>query len=82
MCGDQRKYHPFQLMFLDFLIFYLIDPNTAYRETGLSGADMTTDDQARQRKAIERLERSWLWHGTNVEVMDKIMQQGFNRSFW
>lgn len=31
--------------------------------------------------AQERVERHWLWHGTNVEVMEKIMQQGFNRSF-
>jgi len=27
------------------------------------------------------LERIWLFHGTNVEVADKIVQQGFNRSF-
>ena len=56
--------------------------NVAYRETGLSGNDTSADDKARQRKAIERFERCWLFHGTNVEVMDKIMQQGFNRSFW
>ncbi|CAB9498601.1 polymerase 14 [Seminavis robusta] len=34
-----------------------------------------------QKRALERIERRWLWHGTNAEVMDKIMQQGFNRSF-
>jgi len=28
-----------------------------------------------------RLERRWLFHGTNTEVLDKIIQQGFNRSF-
>merc|ERR1712110_396751 len=28
-----------------------------------------------------RYERSWLFHGTNVEVADKICLQGFNRSF-
>lgn len=33
------------------------------------------------KKALQRFERNWLWHGTNVEVMDKILQQGFNRSF-
>jgi len=27
------------------------------------------------------LERLWLFHGTNIEVADKIVQQGFNRSF-
>merc|ERR1711935_622781 len=43
------------------------------QETETSDADI---NQKRQR-----LERCWLWHGTNVEVMDKILQQGFNRSF-
>ena len=33
------------------------------------------------QRALERFERKWLWHGTNAEVMDKILQQGFNRSF-
>merc|ERR1712093_444688 len=28
-----------------------------------------------------RFERIWLFHGTNAEVVDKIVQQGFNRSF-
>ncbi|KAG7341246.1 receptor family ligand binding protein [Nitzschia inconspicua] len=32
-------------------------------------------------QAIQRLERCWLWHGTNKEVYEKIIQQGFNRSF-
>ncbi|KAL3907684.1 MAG: hypothetical protein SGARI_003415 [Bacillariaceae sp.] len=32
-------------------------------------------------KAINRVERCWLWHGSNAEVVDKILQQGFNRSF-
>ena len=50
-----------------------------YRETGQGGSDAA--DPAIQRRALERFERSWLWHGTNVEVMDKILQQGFNRSF-
>jgi len=34
-----------------------------------------------QNVNTERLERRWLFHGTNVEVLDKIIQQGFNRSF-
>jgi len=39
-------------------------------------------DEAEQRdKAIQRFERCWLWHGTTADVKDKIMQQGFNRSF-
>merc|ERR1711904_429959 len=29
----------------------------------------------------DSLERIWLFHGTNVEVAEKIVQQGFNRSF-
>uniref|UniRef100_A0A7S3LFQ9 Poly [ADP-ribose] polymerase n=1 Tax=Amphora coffeiformis TaxID=265554 RepID=A0A7S3LFQ9_9STRA len=36
---------------------------------------------AAYEKALERFERKWLWHGSNAEVMDKILQQGFNRSF-
>mmetsp|Transcript_21478 Transcript_21478/g.52918 ORF Transcript_21478/g.52918 Transcript_21478/m.52918 type:complete len:924 (-) Transcript_21478:2660-5431(-) len=50
------------------------------RQTILSRelGDAPDADTSRQR---QRLERCWLWHGTNVEVMDKILQQGFNRSF-
>ncbi|CAJ1951940.1 unnamed protein product [Cylindrotheca closterium] len=55
---------------------YVVKRQTiCYRE---AGADAT--EHARE-KAIERFERHWLWHGTNVEVKDKIVQQGFNRSF-
>ena len=38
-------------------------------------------DDVNAAQIARRLERSWLWHGTNVEVMNKILQQGFNRSF-
>ena len=38
-------------------------------------------DPAAMSKAIDRFERCWLWHGSNAEVVDKILQQGFNRSF-
>ena len=48
-----------------------------YRETG---AHKDNSDEV-QKKALQRFERCWLWHGTNIEVMDKILQQGFNRSF-
>ncbi|CAJ1958166.1 unnamed protein product [Cylindrotheca closterium] len=50
------------------------------RQTILSRelGDDPAADTSLQRK---RLERCWLWHGTNVEVMGKILQQGFNRSF-
>ena len=34
-----------------------------------------------QSKALKRFERSWLWHGSSGEVVKKITQQGFNRSF-
>lgn len=30
---------------------------------------------------LDRFEKKWLFHGTNIEVRDKICQQGFNRSF-
>lgn len=52
-----------------------------YRETGLHNGSKNDNAQAIQKAALERLERRWLWHGTNPEVMEKIMQQGFNRSF-
>jgi poly [ADP-ribose] polymerase 10/14/15 len=56
---------------------YVVKRQTiCYRETGHGSADAIA-----QRKALERFERSWLWHGTNADVMDKILQQGFNRSF-
>lgn len=55
---------------------YVVKRQTiCYRESGPNASAQV------QQKAIERFERHWLWHGTNVEVMDKIMQQGFNRSF-
>jgi ABC-type branched-subunit amino acid transport system substrate-binding protein len=44
------------------------------------GADATNDDAAKQA-ALQKYERFWLWHGSNTEVMNKILQQGFNRSF-
>jgi len=58
---------------------YVVKRQTiCYRETGHQAGD--NDDEV-QRKALERFERRWLWHGSNVEVLDKILQQGFNRSF-
>ena len=56
---------------------YVVKRQTiCYRDLG----DKIDDDDLRKR-AMRRFERSWLWHGSNVEVMDKILQQGFNRSF-
>jgi len=56
---------------------YIVKRSTiCYRETGKD-----SNDEDALRKAIERFERSWLWHGSNVEVVEKIMNQGFNRSF-
>lgn len=52
--------------------------SVCYREMKKKDED---SDQAK-RRAQRRFERRWLWHGTNKEVMTKIMQQGFNRSFW
>jgi len=60
-----------------------------YRETHATsekakngdGSGNTDVDDAAQREALARFERCWLWHGTNAEVKDKIVQQGFNRSF-
>ena len=58
---------------------YVVKRQTiCHRETKKSGA---TDDQAQKQRQLDRYERAWLFHGTNVEVMDKIIQQGFNRSF-
>lgn len=33
------------------------------------------------KQALYRFERRWLWHGTNEDSVEKIVQQGFNRSF-
>jgi hypothetical protein len=61
---------------------YVVKRQTiCYRETGLGAGKKSAADQAVQLNALERFERRWLWHGTNDEGMDKIMQQGFNRSF-
>ena len=57
---------------------YVVKRQTiCYRETGQIG----TQDNDVQRKALERFERKWLFHGSNYVVVDKILQQGFNRSF-
>jgi hypothetical protein len=45
-----------------------------YRETGHDAADSNA-----QNNAIARFERHWLWHGSNVDVLGKILNQGFNR---
>jgi hypothetical protein len=65
---------------------YVVKRQTiCYRETGGQANDKdggrATNDDDIQRKAIGRVERCWLWHGTNAQVKDKILQQGFNRSF-
>jgi poly [ADP-ribose] polymerase 10/14/15 len=62
---------------------YVVKRQTiCYRETGISSGDITAvNADTIQQNALKRFEKRWLWHGTNVEVMDKILQQGFNRSF-
>jgi hypothetical protein len=62
---------------------YIVKLQTmCYRDTGLhNGSDTGEDPKVVQQRAMQRFGRRWLWHGTNIEVMDKIMQQGFNRSF-
>lgn len=56
---------------------YVVKRQTiCYREN----PDASTSQVAKQT-AIDRYERKLLWHGTNSEVMNKILQQGFNRSF-
>jgi hypothetical protein len=59
-----------------------------FRETGLTskahkkkanGKASEADNTAPLRKALDRFERCWLWHGTNADVKEKILQQGFNR---
>ncbi|KAG7355278.1 receptor family ligand binding protein [Nitzschia inconspicua] len=50
---------------------YVVKRQTiCYRETELD-----------RPQALQRFEKCWLWHGTNKEVYEKIIQQGFNRSF-
>jgi hypothetical protein len=49
---------------------YVVKRQTmCYRETG------DNDDATVQQQALQRFERRWLWHGTNAEVVDKIMNQ-------
>jgi hypothetical protein len=58
---------------------YVVKRQTiCYRETGHTADN---DDDDIQLKALQRFERKWLFHGSNQEVLDKILQQGFNRSF-
>jgi len=39
------------------------------------------DKTLTEKQALARFERRWLWHGTNEDSVEKIIQQGFNRSF-
>jgi len=56
---------------------YVVKRSTiCYREAGHDNLD-----KGAQERALDRLERSWLWHGSNVETVGKILNQGFNRSF-
>jgi hypothetical protein len=49
---------------------YVVKRQTmCYRETG------DNDVATVQQQALQRFERRWLWHGTNAEVVDKIMNQ-------
>lgn len=58
---------------------YVVKRQTiCHRDTSQLG---NAQDHAAQQKALQRIERKWLFHGSNKEVMDKILQQGFNRSF-
>jgi hypothetical protein len=60
---------------------YIVKRQTiCYRETGHVASNDGNDDVV-VRKALERFERRWLFHGTDSNVMNKILQQGFNRSF-
>jgi poly [ADP-ribose] polymerase 10/14/15 len=61
---------------------YVVKRQTiCYRETGHISSNVGDDKDEIQRKALKRFERRWLWHGSDKEVMEKIFQQGFNRSF-
>jgi len=54
---------------------YLVKRKTVIdRDKSLAGG-------ATESRALSRFERRWLWHGTNADSMEKIIQQGFNRSF-
>lgn len=57
---------------------YIVKRQTVcYRETG----EQDTLSPEIQQKALRRFERRWLWHGTNPDAVEKILNQGFNRSF-
>lgn len=61
---------------------YVVKRQTiCHRKTGPIGQDDPSAAKAEMDQAINRYERCWLWHGTNSDVMNKILQQGFNRSF-
>ena len=41
----------------------------------------TREGLGNMAKMIARYERVWLFHGTDLDTIPKILQQGFNRSF-
>lgn len=63
-----------------FIRSYVVKRQTiCYRETGMHG--LFSDEKDTMEAARERFEKGWLWHATAKESIDKILQQGFNRSF-
>lgn len=56
---------------------YIVKRKTVIdRDKAVRGADTSS-----RTLGLARFERRWLWHGTNEDTVDKIIQQGFNRSF-
>jgi poly [ADP-ribose] polymerase 10/14/15 len=51
------------------------------RQTLLTHVDTKTGPGASVADQLKMVERAWLFHGTTEEIVPKILQQGFNRSF-
>ncbi|CAB9502247.1 TCDD-inducible poly [ADP-ribose] polymerase [Seminavis robusta] len=58
---------------------YVVKRRAVYhRETGHFPRD---DGKEEQCRTLQKIERKWVFHGCDSDVVDKIVQQGFNRSF-
>jgi len=60
---------------------YAMWQSYAVKKTAITNREKGYDANADAKKFVRGENDDWLFHGTNSEVLPKIIQQGFNRSF-
>ena len=77
--SETRVYNIQRIQNLALWQSYIVKRRAVYhRETGHFPSD---DSKESQQEVLAKIERKWMFHGCDADVVDKILQQGFNRSF-